>query len=520
MPLHLPEHLGRPIPDSPHAVSACLPTWADNIGYEEGEPRVKDKLTTGYPRFVYNRFCRKLFESVGRRVAEPGHECLVFPSGAAAGRAAALVNRRLDADAAQIVPLSDWAGAHAHNNLHALVFSAEYARVAQDAWQHMGEGISSRQAEDLLAGQPGHDEANGSDSSDSCDTSQTAVSQITSRVATLAAVPEEFTWLASCGMSGFAALHRALDSLTPELDSVQFGFPYVDSLKVQQLCGSAGCWFLPRGDRDELGQLQQALEAGRRFNGVFTEFPSNPLLAVPDLSRLSELCRTHQLPLVVDETIAGFGNVDVLRAADAICSSLTKSFSGVGDVTGGSIVVNPDSRFAGQLADALDASPPTGLYSRDAVVLERNSRDYAERLPVACENAGRLVEFLRGRPEVQAVYYPDDLNPTGDGDHASRFDAFARPGSGRGPLFSVLLHDARHSTAVFHDALAVDKGPNLGTNYTLACPFTILAHYHELDWAESCGVSRHLVRVSAGLEPYQQLESAFAAALDAVERPT
>ena len=510
MPLHLPEHLGRPIPDSPHAVSACLPTWADNIGYEEGEPRVKEKLTTGYPRFVYNRFCRDLFKWVGQRVAGPGHECLVFSSGAAAGRASALINRRLDADVAEVVSLSDLAEADRHGDVHAIVFSAEHARVAQDAWQHMGEGISSRQAQDLLEGLPGEE----------TDVAKEAASQITSRVATLAEVPADVTWLASCGMSGFAALHRALDSLAAGLDSVQFGFPYVDSLKVQQLCGSAGCWFLPRGDHDEFDQLQQALEAGRRFIGVFTEFPSNPLLAVPDLTRLSELCRTHQLPLVVDETIAGFGNVDVLRATDAICSSLTKSFSGVGDVTGGSIVVNPDSRFAGQLADALDASPPTGLYSRDAVVLERNSRDYVERLPVACENAGRLVEFLHGRPEVQAVYYPDDLNPAGDGDHASRYDAFARPGAGRGPLFSVLLHDAKRTTAKFHDALAVDKGPNLGTNYTLACPFTILAHYHELDWAESCGVSRYLVRVSAGLEPYQQLETAFAAALDAVGNPT
>ena len=79
MPLHLPSDLGRPIPDSPHAVSACLPTWADNIGYEEGEPRVKEKLTTGYPRFVYNRFCRDLFVWVGERAAGPGQDCLVFP---------------------------------------------------------------------------------------------------------------------------------------------------------------------------------------------------------------------------------------------------------------------------------------------------------------------------------------------------------------------------------------------------------------------------------------------------------
>ncbi len=47
-PLWRPEDLGCPIPDSPHAVSACLPTWADNIGYEEHDPRVMQKLTTGW----------------------------------------------------------------------------------------------------------------------------------------------------------------------------------------------------------------------------------------------------------------------------------------------------------------------------------------------------------------------------------------------------------------------------------------------------------------------------------------
>ena len=503
MPLHLPTDLGRPIPDSPHAVSACLPTWADNIGYEEGEPRVKDKLTTGYPRFVYNRFCRDLFNTVAQAVDQPGHDCLVFPTRAAAVRTATFINANQDTQVAQVTPLPGALATNGHDNVHVVIFPGELARVGQDAWQHMGEGISSRQAEDLLAGRM-------------AEPAKEINQVVTQRVASLAGVPVKRTWLASCGMSGFAALHRAVDSLSPGLDSVQFGFPYVDALKVQQLCGSAGCWFLPRGDRAELNQLQEALEGGRRFSGVYTEFPSNPLLAVPDLGELSKLCTAHGVPLVVDETIAGFGNVDVLPVADAVCSSLTKSFSGVGDVTGGSIVVNPHSQFAETLSAALDASPPAGIYTADMIVLERNSRDYSLRLPVTCKNASRLVDFLRAQPGVATVYFPDDKNPASDLNHASRFDAFARPDGHRGPLFSILLENPEATTATFYNALAVDKGPNLGTNYTLACPFTILAHYHELEWAESCGVSRHLIRVSAGLEPYDQLQAIFANALDAV----
>jgi hypothetical protein len=32
------------------AASMSLPTWSDNVGYEEGDKRVLSKLTTGYPR--------------------------------------------------------------------------------------------------------------------------------------------------------------------------------------------------------------------------------------------------------------------------------------------------------------------------------------------------------------------------------------------------------------------------------------------------------------------------------------
>ncbi|MFP6769224.1 MAG: hypothetical protein VB859_13710, partial [Planctomycetaceae bacterium] len=211
MPLCHPSDLGRPIPDSPHAVSACLPTWADNIGYEEGEPRVKDKLTTGYPRFVYNQFCRDLFSRTGETTCDPGEQCLVFPTTAAAGRVATFLTRHVGTDTVRTLPLQETSpGVPGHDDVHVVVFPAEHARVAQDAWQHIGEGISSRQAEDLLAGRPAGD-------------GHQAIRTLVARVGKLAGVPETHVRLASCGMSAFAAVHRALDRLAPGADSVQFG---------------------------------------------------------------------------------------------------------------------------------------------------------------------------------------------------------------------------------------------------------------------------------------------------------
>lgn len=71
------------------------------------------------------------------------------------------------------------------------------------------------------------------------------------------------------------------------------------------------------------------------------------------------------------------------------------------------------------------------------------------------------------------------------------------------------------SAAAFYDALCCAKGPSLGTNFTLCSPYTILAHFTELDWAEQFGVCRYLVRVSVGLEEREKLLSMFKTALEA-----
>jgi cystathionine gamma-synthase len=69
-------------------------------------------------------------------------------------------------------------------------------------------------------------------------------------------------------------------------------------------------------------------------------------------------------------------------------------------------------------------------------------------------------------------------------------------------------------TPAVYDAMEFCKGPSLGTNFTLVCPYTLLAHYDELDWAESCGVDQHLLRVSVGLEPAELILERMGRALD------
>ena len=69
------------------------------------------------------------------------------------------------------------------------------------------------------------------------------------------------------------------------------------------------------------------------------------------------------------------------------------------------------------------------------------------------------------------------------------------------------------SAIAFYDALAVAKGPSLGTNFTLACAYAWLAHAKELEWAAKYGVVEHLVRISVGIEETAELEAIVDAAL-------
>jgi hypothetical protein len=78
--------LGRPIPLDEHAVSVTLATWADVVGYEEGEKRVSEALQSGYPRFKVHASTEKLVDHVVTGYLEKfslvrDHwECMLLPT--------------------------------------------------------------------------------------------------------------------------------------------------------------------------------------------------------------------------------------------------------------------------------------------------------------------------------------------------------------------------------------------------------------------------------------------------------
>lgn len=282
---------------------------------------------------------------------------------------------------------------------------------------------------------------------------------------------------------------------------------------------------------------------------LFTEFPSNPLLRSANLPRLRALADKYDFLIVIDETIGNFVNVEVLPYADIVVSSLTKIFSGASNVMGGryifllyliseffwgsfildSLVLNPQGRHYQALKKYMDDKFEDFYFDEDAIYMERNSRDFKQRIRLIDSNAEAICDFLRERslaggassPTIKEVFYPKYITPE-NYNHCRIKDHNSVDGKavgGYGGLFSLTFTSLKASLAFF-DALPCYKGPSLGTNFTLACPYTILAHFTELEWAAEFGVEEGLVRISVGTEDTDVLLRNFEMALAAAEAVT
>jgi len=251
------------------------------------------------------------------------------------------------------------------------------------------------------------------------------------------------------------------------------------------------------------------LKSGLQLDALFTEFPGNPLLQSPNLLRLQELSQEYSFFLVVDDTIGTCANVSVLPQCDVVCTSLTKMFSGGCNVMGGAAILSPKSPHREGLQTRLLKQHDDHIwFPQDMAIMEENSRDFPDRVHHASRNAQMIVGWLRDHPTVDQVYYPFQ-SPT-----QATYDRFRLPGGLYGFLVSIKFTSPARAVA-FYDALDVAKGPSLGTNFTLCCAYTLLAHHKELDWAAEYGVVEDLVRISVGLEDEEWLKKRVDKALKA-----
>ena len=446
-----------------------MPTWDSIIGYREHRSDVLDRLRGGYPRFVLHPDTRKLVELCTKETAGPKQIAMPFPMESTACRGLEfLAATGTDPKSCDVKTWRDFA---------VLVAPEQDSESLFKFWRYSGEIVSSRLAEDTLGDRVEPEDR---------ETSR----QLKNRLGEWIGVPENDVGLYATGMAAIYAIHRAALRCRRAPGSVQIDFPYVDSWRVQKEFGEQPVQLDSRSPNC-IEQLNMHCGTGR-IGAIFCEVPSNPLMQTADLARIREVADSHRVPVIVDDTLATCYNVDVLAFADVILTSLTKNISGRGDVMGGALFLNPDSYWYQPLRVALAEDPGLVPYQGDVRALEKNSRDFTERMPVINERALEVARFLEAHPKVETVWYPGlECSP--------EFKTVHRAGRGHGSTLSFLLKDLSATPRIF-DGLRCSKGPSLGTDFSLACPYTLLAHYEEAEWAASRGVPLHLIRVSAGLE--------------------
>lgn len=323
---------------------------------------------------------------------------------------------------------------------------------------------------------------------------------------------ETDVYLYPTGMAAIFNAHQAVLAVEENAKkSVCFGFPYVDTLNILRKFGP-GCHFLGLGDDKSLDSLEADLEAKNvEVSALFCECPSNPLLKTPDLKRIRALADKYNFYVVVDETVGNFLNISVLPYSDMVVSSLTKVFSGDSNVMGGSLILNPLSTSYKKLKAFFNNNYEDLYWAEDALYLERNSRDFESRARMIDRNAEEVIKLLQESEIISQIYYPS-LSPT-----KHHYDAVKTPNGGYGGLISMLFKEPKHAITFFN-AVNLHKGPSLGTNFTLACPYSILAHYQELDEIETWGVDRNLVRISIGIEDKDELLEVLRSSLEVARK--
>ncbi|KAG8903059.1 hypothetical protein FRC01_009344 [Tulasnella sp. 417] len=298
--------------------------------------------------------------------------------------------------------------------------------------------------------------------------------------------------------------------------SICFGFPYSKTLKVLENWGP-GCHFFGGGVDDELSEVrrvaQEAVESGSPIVALFCEVATNPLLRSPNLAELRRIADEFDFLIVVDDSIGNFVNVI--------------------------LVLNPQRRHYAVLRDRLKSTYEDLYWHEDVVCMDLNSRNFAHRIDVINRNSEAVAEWLWHQSEaynnaqgdaqnsegkkrvITNVFYPKWVMRENYDACRRRAGSAGNPRypSGFGGLFTILFCDEPAARA-FYDNLGCEKGPTWGSNFTLACPYTILAHYCELDWAAKYGVPINVVRISVGMEEEETILGWVKYALAAAEKAT
>ncbi|MCQ6558670.1 PLP-dependent transferase [Paenibacillus mendelii] len=246
---------------------------------------------------------------------------------------------------------------------------------------------------------------------------------------------------------------------------------------------------------------------------VLIETPTNPLMMITDIERVSAWAKSKGLLTIVDNTLlTPYLQRPIELGADIVVHSATKYLGGHNDVLAG-LIVTKGKELSDKMA-FLHNSIGAVLGPQDSWLLMRGLKTLALRMDRHQENATRLANWLLEHEAVEDVYYP--ALP-----HHPGHDIQNRQSSGNTGIFSFRLKDARYVEPILRHIQLIAFAESLGGVESLMTYPAVQTHADiPEEIRRQVGVDDRLLRFSVGIEHADDLIADLAQALEAAKRET
>jgi methionine-gamma-lyase len=232
---------------------------------------------------------------------------------------------------------------------------------------------------------------------------------------------------------------------------------------------------------------------------IYVETPINPTMKLIDLEMVSKVAKEHGIKVVVDNTFCSpYLQKPLTLGCDVVVHSATKYIGGHGDVVAGIAVGSKE--FMSEVAMTTQKDIGGIISPFDAWLLLRGLKTLHVRMDRHCENAERLARQLKEHPKVAKVYYPNDPdNPD--------YNIMQKQMKQGGGLVSFEIKGTKQDAQRFLNQLRLIKiAVSLGDTETLIQhPATMTHSVVPREAREKMGISDQLIRLSAGLEAWEDL---------------
>ncbi len=266
--------------------------------------------------------------------------------------------------------------------------------------------------------------------------------------------------------------------------------------------------------------LTRAINEKTRF--LYLETIGNPKLDIPNLKQMAEVCHSHGIPLLVDNTVATpYLCRPINLGADVVIHSTTKYLSGHGDAVGGVVIDSgnfpwPDERFP-DLKPFIERKGPLALL--DKIWREHHINfgttaapwhsyltmigldTLALRMERHLVNAMAVANFLQGQSKISWVNYPGfDDHPF----HSTAQTQFAN--TGFGAMITFGLRDEAVCFRFINNLRLIYNLANLGDCKTLVIhPYSTQYRAFTEESRRALSITPDMIRLSVGIEAMEDI---------------